>query len=194
MRSWKSLLGGIVLTTALAVGPSDATASGSIVEKSARAEVALATGNGSEAIGLLREALREAWTSAPFSIEKAVFVTGKAEGYGVYFARPEPVFQSNEPLLIYLEPVAFKWLERNGRFESLLTVDLELFGPDGRSIVSSKGFGRLEFSSKAFNTEYMTNLTVRPGGLPPANYVLEIAVIDQFGGSSAQARLPFIIR
>jgi hypothetical protein len=184
----------MAMTGMIALGATGAAASGSIVEKGGMAEVALLQGRGAEAVEILREALRQAWNAAPFSIVTAEFVTSKADGYGVYYVRPQAVFGANEPLVIYLEPVGFEWAERNGRYESLLTIDLELFGPDGASIVESKGFGRLEFSSRVPNTEYMTNLTLKPGGLPPARYVLEISANDEYGGAVARTRLPFEVR
>ncbi|GAB4536325.1 MAG: hypothetical protein Tsb0019_37730 [Roseibium sp.] len=167
---------------------------GPLQDKAGEAEAALAAGNGPEAVNLMRAALFEAWREIPLSIPVALFVTAPADGFGIYTARPDSVFPKGETLRIYLEPVGFDWSEKDGLYNSLLTVDFDLAAPDGKVLAGQKGFGRFDFRSHVPNTEYMANLSLDVAGAPEGDYVLVLTVNDEAGGGSAKVELPFSIR
>jgi hypothetical protein len=167
---------------------------GPLQEKAGEAEAALSAGRGAEAVTLMRAALFEAWREAPLAIPVAAFVAAPADGFGIYTERSDNVFPEGETLRIYLEPVGFDWSEKDGLFNSLLTVDFDLTTPDGKVLAGQKGFGRFDFKSHVPNTEYMANLTLNVTGAPVGDYVLVLTVNDEAGGGSAKVEMPFSIR
>ncbi|MBO6894795.1 MAG: hypothetical protein JJ866_22835 [Roseibium sp.] len=169
-------------------------AAGPIQDKAASAEAALQQGEGSKAIALLREAVEQAWKEAPISVQKALFVSAPADGFGIYNARADNVFPAGEALVVYLEPVGFDWKQQDGLFMSLLTVDFDLASPDGKVLAGQKGFGKFDFKSHVANTEYMANLTLNISGAPAADYLLVLTVNDELGGGSTKVSLPFSIK
>jgi hypothetical protein len=183
-----------LLGTALVLGGHGLAAAGPVQDKAGEAETALEAGKGVDAITLLREALFEVWKEAPMAIQTATYVTAPADGYGIYTARDGSAFAANEPLLIYLEPVGFDWIQMDGLYTSLLTVDFDLTSPDGNVLAGQKGFGRFDFKSHVPNTEYMANLTLNVSGAPAGDYVLVLTVNDENGGGSAKVNMPFSIK
>lgn len=186
----KSVLTGIFCLSML-----QAAFAGSLNDKATEAEAALAAGKPQDAITSIRSALIEAWKAAPLSIQKAVFISEPAAGYGVYNKRPDNVFSAGQPLLIYMEPVGFTWAESGGVFRSHIVADFDLLTPDGKVLAGQKDFGSFKFASHEHNTEYMATMTLNLTGAPAASYVLQITLRDQLNGDqSASVRIPFEIR
>ncbi len=186
----KSLVIGVGLLAAM----QGTAAGGELQDKAAQAETALAAGDGSAAIRLMREALAQAWADMPLTLSNAMFVTAPADGYGIYSARGDNVFAVGETLRVYLEPTGFEWREDKDLFTSLLTVDFDLSLPDGRVVAGQKKFGRFEYKSHVPNTECMANLTVNLSGAPAGDYVLDLTVNDEYGGGSARVQMPFSLK
>jgi len=184
----------IGICAALVLGLCGAAVAGPLADKAGEAEAALKAGKGSEALGLMREALFSVWNDVPMAIPTATYVTAPADGYGIYTARDGNAFAAGEPLLIYLEPIGFDWKQQDGLFTSLLTVDFDLTSPDGNVLAGQKGFGRFDFKSHVPNTEYMANLTLNVSGAPAGDYVLVLTVNDENGGGSAKVDMPFSIK
>lgn len=182
------------LGAALLLGSCALAVAGPALDKAGEAEAALSAGKGVDAIALMREALYEVWKEAPLAIPTATYVTAPADGYGIYTARQNNAFAAGEPLLIYLEPVGFDWIPKDGLYVSLLTVDFDLTSPDGNVLAGQKGFGRFEFKSHEQNTEYMANLTLNVSGAPAGDYVLVLTVNDENGGGLAKVDMPFSIK
>lgn len=190
----ESMFRSIVFAFALVFVLPLTAAAGPIQEKATSAEAALQQGEGSKAIALLREAMEQAWKEAPISVQKALFVSAPADGFGIYNARADNVFPAGEALVVYLEPVGFDWKQQDGLFMSLLTVDFDLASPDGKVLAGQKGFGKFDFKSHVANTEYMANLTLNISGAPAADYLLVLTVNDELGGGSTKVSLPFSIK
>lgn len=190
----ESMFRSIVFAFALVFVLPLTAAAGPIQDKAASAEAALQQGEGSKAIALLREAVEQAWKEAPISVQKALFVSAPADGFGIYNARADNVFPTGEALVVYLEPVGFDWKQQDGLFMSLLTVDFDLASPDGKVLAGQKGFGKFDFKSHVANTEYMANLTLNISGAPAADYLLVLTVNDELGGGSTKVSLPFSIK
>lgn len=168
---------------------------GDLLTKAEKAEKALDAGKSGAAIALMRSALIDAWKAAPLNIETAHFVDQPADGYGLYSVRSDAFFSGNEPLLIYLEPVGFTWLEENGIYKSHMAADFELMKPDGKILAGQEDFGEFRFASMAHNTEYMANLTLSITGAPTGQYILKVTLRDLFNNNQrASARMPFEIR
>jgi hypothetical protein len=183
------------LTAAFILSMIHGAFAGSAADKAAEAEAALQAGDHVKAISLMRSALIEVWKAAPLSIEKAIFVTEPAAGYGVYRERPTNVYGEGETLLIYMEPIGFSWAEENGLFQSRMVVDFDLLAPDGNVLAGKKDFGTFEFVSNAHNTEYMANMTLNLTGAPKASYILQVTLRDKFNNDlSTSVRMPFEIK
>ncbi|HKM63170.1 MAG TPA: hypothetical protein VJY39_11850 [Acidisphaera sp.] len=141
------------------------------------------------------KAVIEVWQKTPLTIRRAMFVTEKASGYGEYDPRPDNVFKAGEPLIAYLEPVAYGWLQ--------VGPDLYTFGFDvdfaiklkstDKVVGERKDFGHLVQQSHARNLEYTITLTLNVSGAPPTDYILVYTLRDVTGPRSATAELPFTI-
>lgn len=167
---------------------------GPLQDKAASAEKALGENHAVDALEIMREALIETWLAAPLSIRTAIFVTEPVEGYGRYTSRADNVFSQREPLLIYLEPSGFDWKQEGGEYISALTVDFVLSTREGKVLGGQKEFGRFDSRSHVRNVEYLTNVTLRSGGVPPGDYVLDLTLHDLIGNGTASVSLPFSIK
>lgn len=181
-----------VLTGIFSILMAQAAIAGDLVDMATKAEAALKTGKNQEAVSLMRSAVIAAWKIAPLSIEEALFVSEPGRGYGLYNRRPNAAFGQGEPILIYLEPVGFTWVEENGLYRSHIIADFEILSPDGRVLAGQKDFGAFKFVSHEQNTEYMANMTLTLSGAPQGKYIAQITLRDQFNNDqSASVRLPF---
>jgi hypothetical protein len=170
-------------------------AAGEIADLARDAEAKLQAGKSVEAIGNLQRALRLAHDQSPLVLRKAVFVSERPAGFGIYKERPDNVFKPGVPLIAYVEPVGIGWAKQDGgTFHSLLTVDFEIRSPDGEILTGKRDFGRFEFTSREQNTEVMTDLTLSLTGAPPGKYVFGVIYHDKTTGKSASVDLPFEIK
>ena len=142
-----------------------------------------------------RKALIGVWEKTPLTIQRALFVTEKAAGYGVYDARNSIVFKPGEPMIAYVEPVGYGWKEVSpGLYEFGFDVDFAIKSKDGNTVLGEKkDFGHLVFRSHARNLECQTSLTLTVNGAPPADYLLIYTLRDVTGPRMAQFTMPFTI-
>ena len=60
-----------------------------------------------ESVAALRRAIAYVWDRMPLTIKEAALISAKADQYGQFAPRPDNVYQSGEPVLIYVEPVGY---------------------------------------------------------------------------------------
>jgi len=147
-----------------------------------------------EAYEAMRTATLQEWNAGPLLFRKAVFVAGSPSGFGIYQARPDNVFKPGEKLVIYAEPIGFKWQPKDGLQHALLVADLVLSKEDGTVVAGQKNFGEFKFDSHEQNTEVMSVLTIDFTGAPAGKYVVEVTFNDKMSDKMAKFELPFEIK
>lgn len=146
-----------------------------------------------DAYEVMRKATRQVWDSGPLLFRKALFVAGAPSGFGIYDPRPDSVFKPSEKLIIYVEPVGFKWEPKDGLNRARLVADLALKDSEGNVVAEQEGFGTFTFDSREQNMEIMTALTIDFTDAPPGKYTAEMKFNDEVGDKSATFELPFEI-
>ncbi len=186
----------IALAAILAAGAHlDGTAyAGEVVDLAQQAETDAAAGKHAEAYEAMRSATLQVWNAGPLLFRKALFVAESPKAFGIYTPRADNVFKQGEKLIIYAEPVGFKWQAKDGLNHSLLVADLILRTNDGKIVAGQKNFGSFSFDSLEQNMEIMVVLTIDFTGAPPGKYVVEGAFTDKMGEKTATLELPFELK
>lgn len=160
--------------------------------KIAEAQRQAAAGRLADASDTLAEGLRELEEASPLRIENLTFVEA-AVGYGIYKPRASPVFESGEPMLVYLEPVGMS-RKREGELYGIdIVYDLVTYNSQGVEGDRMVDFLRVETPSRRANRELYALLKLHAIPYPPGDYVLEVIVRDKVGGETAAKRIPFRI-
>jgi hypothetical protein len=159
-----------------------------------QAEGELKNGKNVEAYDTARKAALQVWNAGPLVFRKAIFVSSKPGGFGVYDPRPDNMFKPGEKLIIYVEPVGFTWKPKDSLNHAQLIVDLELKDGDGNVVAQQQGFGNFTFDSREQNMETMTVVTIDFADAPAGKYAAELTFHDTVGDKSASLELPFEIK
>lgn len=185
-----------ILVLALLVGTAFAVAASAeeLTDLAKQAETDVKDGKNPEAYDAIRKAALQVWNAGPLFFRKAIFVSQKPGGFGVYDPRPDSVFKPGEKLLIYVEPVGFTWQPKNDLNHAQLVVDLVLKDGEGNVVAQQQGFGTFTFDSREQNMETMTAVTIDFGDAPPGKYAAELTFHDTVGDKSANVELPFEIK
>jgi hypothetical protein len=147
-----------------------------------------------EAYDVMRKATQQVWNGSPLLFRKALFVTGSPGGFGVYDPRPDNVFKQGEKLVIYVEPVGFKWEAKDDLNHALLVADLVLKDAEGTVVAQQEGVGTFTFDSRDHNMEVIAALTIDFTDGPVGKYAAELKFTDKVGDKSASFELPFEIK
>jgi hypothetical protein len=167
---------------------------GEAVDLAKQAESYATDGKHAEAYEAMRSATLQVWDEGPLLFRKALFAAEAPKAFGIYKPRADHVFKPGEKLIIYAEPVGFKWLAKDGLNHSLLVADLILRTNDGKIVAGQKNFGTFSFDSLEQNMEIMVVMTVDFTGAPPGQYVVECAFTDKMSGKTANLELPFELK
>lgn len=157
----------------------------------------LAPAAGAQSLGEIDKrdgAVIEAWTAAPLSVRRAVFVSEPPKGFGEYVERPDSVFKKGEKLVTYAEPVGYGWKELGGGlYEFGLKVDFVIKTPEGKVLGGQEDFADLSQKSHARNREFMLTLTLSVTGAPAGDYVLVYKLRDVTSSKTTTFSQPFKI-
>ena len=142
----------------------------------------------------MRKARLQVWDAGPLLFRKAVFVAGTVSGFGIYDPRSNNVFKPGERLVIYAEPIGFKWQAKDELQHALLVADIVIRTEHGNVVASQKNFGEFKFDSREQNMEVMTVLTIDIPGAPAGKYVQEVRFKDKMSDKTGKFELPFEIK
>lgn len=149
---------------------------GQLLEQSRQA---LQAGRKDEAVLKMEQALEVVWQQADLWVAKAVLVSRRPTGYGVYQPRPNNVYLRNEPVLLYVEPMGYRHRKRpDGQYEFGLVADFLVKRPNGEILGGQTNFQRLTMTSHHPNREFFLNLTYTFQGLPVGKYIIETVLHD----------------
>ena len=147
-----------------------------------------------EAMSTLQAALLKIWSASPIFVSKAVIVKEKASGFGMYQPRGNNVFKTKEPILIYLEPVAYTIRQEGELFAFGLETDFTLMDMKGKVLGGQRNFGKWSWKSHSPNFEIFMNLNFNLTGVPPGKYAIECVVRDKNSTKRATVRKTIEIR
>lgn len=170
-----------------------AVSAGQILDDATAAEALLAEGKPVKALAALEDAFNIAWDAAPLSFSEALFVTAKPAGFGMYDARPTPIFQPDEQMLVYAEPFGYGFGKDEDLFKIDFSADFELRTAKGQILHSQENFASLDMKSRRRNKEFQIFIVYNFKGLKPGDYVLETTLHDRNSPKIGSFELPFTI-
>jgi hypothetical protein len=142
----------------------------------------------------LERQLEQARDAAPMVIKSFMAVAKPAQYFGDYEPRKDNVFRRGEKLYFYGEPknLAFPKNAR-GLFEPAFEVDVEIGGPDGKSMKQTKLMSfRLPTRSRV--QDIFLNLSLSLSSAPPGKYNVKFIVRDMNSTKSAAAATDVTIK
>ncbi|WP_159951425.1 hypothetical protein [Rhizobium sp. 18065] len=152
---------------------------GPLLDGASEAERKAAAGDARGAFIGLHQSVAKFSASLPLTVPRALFVSEKPTGYGAYTPKKEPIFDSGEPLITYLEVAGLRWRTlEDGRKQSNFSVDLELSDDKGKTLALKKDFGSFTFTGHVEAQEIYTHLTLDVAGAAPGAYILRYTVND----------------
>jgi hypothetical protein len=151
-------------------------------------------GKAFEAAATLRQALMEVWALKPLSIKGAVLVQEEASGYGQYTPRQGNVYKGGEPILIYAEPVGYRFKRQGENYLFGFSADFAILSEEGKVLAGQRDFNKWEFRSREPMFEVYVNLTYNLTGAPPGKYLIETTFNDSFSDGKVSFKLPIVIK
>ncbi|MFQ5438017.1 MAG: hypothetical protein ACE5DK_04210 [Paracoccaceae bacterium] len=151
-------------------------------------------GKSADSRAAMQNAAADLWLQAPLAFSKAIFVSRETVRFGAYDERPDNVFEHDEPLLVYAEPVSYGWRKEGDFHVTDLVVDAALLSDGGQTLWKKEAFGRFNLKSRYRMMEFLLNLRLDVDGLTAGNYVLQYKVTDKVRDNSATIELPFVAK
>lgn len=148
----------------------------------------------SPALATARAASAEAWEASPLGFAKALFVEGDVGGFGQYTPLAEPVFQPDDTLTVYAQPLGYGFVESDAGYGIRLVADYELLNRSGQVLAAQTGFAELSYDSRDARREFHAILQFRFEGLRPGDYDLKILMRDSASEKQGHISLPFQVR
>lgn len=130
------------------------------------------------------------WQSGPMVVRKAVYAS-EITGYGRY-TEHAPVFTSNEPHVIYVEPAGYGFGNgSDGQLEAGWTVDFSLTNDKDAVLLRQADFVTLTRTLGAKSREVYFSMTVNLSGLKPGRYVSHYILKDRYSDKTAEFEMAF---
>jgi hypothetical protein len=158
------------------------------------AQAKYAAGDKLGALDQAREALLAIWTEAPLTARRATFVTEPPQGYGMYTPATKPVFDTVDPIHVYLEPVGGAVRREGGLFKMSLAADFAVKDGKGKVLGGQENIQGLQTTTRTFSSEVMMTLTFNLKGLPSGQYTLVVTLRDLFSDKKTAVELPFAVQ
>jgi len=185
----------ILLTVLLAVlGFMQTGTAGDIKPLLQKAAASAEKGRTTEAMNALREAMKEVSTANPLSVSNATLVAKDAGSFGMYTARANNVFKAGEPILIYVEPVGYRFAQQGDEQVFGFSADFAVLSEGLEILAGQRKFQEWVFRSKKPLFEVFVNLTYNLTGAPPGKYFIETTFHDMNGGGQTSFKLPVEIQ
>jgi len=147
-----------------------------------------------EALAEAEAAYRAVWEATPFSLRRYGLAAGPTEGYGSFEPRADNVYDPEEPIHVYLEPVAYGWRPEGDLNVFGVTIDLGIRVAGADQLFYQEGFLDVTTASRLRPLEYFGNVTLNLSGLASGDYVLDLTLND-IGSDGAQTiSLPITVR
>ncbi|MDD7911352.1 hypothetical protein PUV47_15585 [Pseudovibrio exalbescens] len=145
----------------------------------------------SNSLASAQQVFQNAWDQSPLSFTEKTFAKAPAQGYGDFDPVDAAVFDQNEPIIVYAEPVGYAFREADGAYNINLSVDFELRNMTGQILASQKDFAQLQNSSRKRVHEFQTSLQFGLQGLQEGDYTLMVRINDLNSDKTGSFELPF---
>ena len=135
----------------------------------------------------LERQLEQARDAAPMVIKSFMTVAKPAQYFGDYEPRKDKVFRRGEKLHFYGEPQNLAFPKNaKGLFEPAFEVDMEIGGPDGKTMKQAK-FVSFRLPTRSRVQDIFLNLSLSLTSAPPGKYNIKFIVRDMNSKKSAAA-------
>jgi len=165
-----------------------------VEEKLQNASTAYSSGNYSESVRLLEEALQEVRLKAPLVIENFYPIRREAPYFGSFEPRGNNIYETNEVLYFYLEPKNIVFVKKGETYIGGFFLDLRFKNDKGEVLLEQKKFLDAEFDSRNPVHDLYANITLNLTGVAPGTYKAEFTVRDQNSEKSASVEKEIIIQ
>jgi hypothetical protein len=124
-----------------------------------------------------------------FYSAKDLFVTSEPQGYGIYQERDSNVFQPGETIIIYIEPVGFKYnnlTDEKGRpvYSVNFSAGFTLSYENGTIVGGQENLPVSEITSYNKVKEVFIPFTITQSSpFPPGDYYIMVSITDQNSGN-----------
>jgi hypothetical protein len=158
------------------------------------ASAALAGGDPVTALRRTLDAAAAISVELPLSIARIELVRERAQGYAAETPRGDARFAAGTPILVYLEPVGYRFDAGGGAVFFGFAVDIALLDEKGAVVARRDDFGSWTFQARRPRLETFIDLAIATDGVPPGRYVLRVTLRDLVDPSArADATLPVAI-
>lgn len=142
----------------------------------------------------LERQLEQARDAAPMVIKSFMTVAKPARYFGDYEPRKNNVFRRGEKFYFYGEPQNLAFPKNaKGLFEPAFEVDLEIGGPDGKTMKQTK-FVSFRLPTRSRVQDIFLNLSLSLNSAPPGKYNIKFIVRDSNSAKSAAADTDITIK
>lgn len=187
-----AVVGLAVLLAALGSPTPEAADIGALAD---RAKGAAARNDYAGALDALQAALEAVRAEAPLIPQSFQLVVRPARMYGDYETRKNTVFRSGEAMHFYMEPKNLVYPRTaRGTYEPAFRVDLEVIGPDGKTVAEKQDFGSFQIATKSPVQDIFLNLRVELTGAPAGEYKVRFTVRDTNSKKAASVVQPVTLR
>ncbi|GAB1479911.1 hypothetical protein MASR2M74_24810 [Paracoccaceae bacterium] len=166
---------------ALILALNGAVLAGPVAEKAAEAEAAMGSGDYLGGLAAAREITEQVWDATPgILFLETLPVTEAAAGFGLYNPRPDAVYKTGEPIILYAEPVGFGYgTGGEGLFNVGFAVDLQVLDEAGQELGNVENVTELNLTARYKLREFQANLTYNLEGIAPGKYRLVTTLRDK---------------
>lgn len=186
------VVGLAVLLAATSSPRSEAADIGALAD---RAKAAAARNDYDGAIGALQTALETLRTEAPLALKSFNVVARPARVYGDYDSRKDTIFRRGEAMHFYMEPKNLVYPRTaQGTYEPGFRVDLQVVGPDGKTLAEKQDFGSFQIATKSPVQDIFLNLKLELTGAPAGEYKIRFTVRDANSKKTASVVQPVTLK
>jgi hypothetical protein len=151
----------------------------------AKAAAAAKSGDLNASSEALEQALDAVRLEAPLALKHFTLVKEPVKYIGVYEPRSDATFRSGEQMFFYAEPKNLVYPRTaKGTYEPAYEVDLEVKGPDGKTMKKPQ-FANFRLASKARVEDVFVTMTLSLSGAAPGKYDVRFIVRDLNSKKSA---------
>jgi len=150
----------------------------------------LKKGDKEKALTLLAEAMMMIKSGEELRIQQLVLCS-EIEGYRDYAEREANTIQSNEPLLLYIEPAGYQIRKEGDEYNIWVSEDASIMNEKGEVIFQKNDW--VEYKRGFMSPVIPFFLTNRVTDIPPGKYIFKFTLKDHYKNSFLSDSFVFIV-
>lgn len=156
-----------------------------------QAGASLQAGQKAKALALLDQAAQQLWNQTGLGLALATLTKEEAQGFGMFNSRPDNVFKSGDPVLVYLEPVGYQVTSpQEGVYKFHVGLDVVLLSPQGDILWGKENILEKQVTSRRFNREFYLTASLNFSGIKPGDYMVKFVLHDRQNAARSEVKLP----